>query len=152
MIGRTSPSAHSLWKWCVSNVWLIQSVYYTVTGIWPLIEIRSFQAITGPKTDLWLVKTVGIAVAAIGAAIGVAGRRGAITPETVQLATSAALGLAAVESSYALRGRISKVYLVDALVNVLFTFAWIARQNSDDAGSASSPGKIPTITDQEPAS
>jgi hypothetical protein len=30
------------------------------------LNIRSFQAVTGPKTDLWLVQTVGVLVTVIG--------------------------------------------------------------------------------------
>jgi hypothetical protein len=41
-----------------------QGVYYLLTGVWPLPSIGSFQRVTGPKTDLWLVRTVGVLVAA----------------------------------------------------------------------------------------
>ena len=34
-----------------------QGAYYALTALWALVHVRSFQAITGPKTDLWLVKT-----------------------------------------------------------------------------------------------
>ena len=27
-------------------------------GLWPLLHIRSFEWVFGPKTDRWLVKTV----------------------------------------------------------------------------------------------
>jgi hypothetical protein len=29
-----------------------------VGGLWPLVHIRSFEMVLGPKTDRWLVKTV----------------------------------------------------------------------------------------------
>jgi hypothetical protein len=29
---------------------LIQGVYFVATGVWPLVSIRTFMAITGPKT------------------------------------------------------------------------------------------------------
>jgi hypothetical protein len=41
-----------------------QGVYYVATGIWPLLDIESFERITGPKADRWLVKTVGALVTA----------------------------------------------------------------------------------------
>jgi hypothetical protein len=34
-----------------------------MTGLWPLVSIGTFQQVTGPKTDLWLVKTVGVLIA-----------------------------------------------------------------------------------------
>ena len=39
-----------------------QAVYYILTGVWPLVHIRSFMAVTGPKTDLWLARTTGAAI------------------------------------------------------------------------------------------
>jgi len=44
-----------------------------VIGIWSLVSIGSFQKVTGPKTDVWLVKTVGVLVIGVGAALGLAG-------------------------------------------------------------------------------
>jgi hypothetical protein len=43
--------------------------------------MRSFLAVTGPKTDLWLVKSVGILIAVIGAALVVAGMNERVTLE-----------------------------------------------------------------------
>jgi hypothetical protein len=35
------------------------AAYIFVTAVWPIIHIHSFMYVTGPKTDVWLVKTVG---------------------------------------------------------------------------------------------
>ena len=40
----------------------VQAGYFVVTGVWPIVHMRSFLAVTGPKTDLWLVKTIGVLV------------------------------------------------------------------------------------------
>lgn len=48
---------------------LAQGVYYIVTCLWSLLSIDTFQRATGPKTDLWLVKTVGALVGVIGAVL-----------------------------------------------------------------------------------
>ena len=48
---------------------LAQGLYYAFTGVWPLISMSSFLAVTGPKTDLWLVNTVGILVLCSGLVI-----------------------------------------------------------------------------------
>lgn len=37
-----------------------QGLFYLTSGIWPLIDMPSFEAVTGRKTDKWLVKTVGL--------------------------------------------------------------------------------------------
>jgi len=36
----------------------LQGLYWLVTGLWGLIDVHSFMKVTGPKTDIWLVKTV----------------------------------------------------------------------------------------------
>jgi hypothetical protein len=32
---------------------LVQGVYFLLTGVWPIVHLPSFLAVTGPKTDLW---------------------------------------------------------------------------------------------------
>jgi hypothetical protein len=76
---------------------LVQGIYFLVTGIWPLISMRSFLAITGPKTDLWLVKTVGLVLAVISAVLIYAQVTAAVNPPVVFLAIGAAASLALVE-------------------------------------------------------
>jgi hypothetical protein len=36
-------------------IFAIQGLYYLLSGLWPLLHLDSFIAITGPKTDLWMV-------------------------------------------------------------------------------------------------
>src|SRR5688500_16309585 len=43
----------------------IQGLYTLITAVWPLIHIESFMKVTGPKTDIWLVKTVAVLLVAI---------------------------------------------------------------------------------------
>lgn len=38
---------------------IIHAAYFVLTGLWPILNIRSFLRVTGPKSDLWLVKTWG---------------------------------------------------------------------------------------------
>ncbi|MFS6749762.1 hypothetical protein, partial [Staphylococcus aureus] len=79
---------------------LTQGAYFLVTGIWPLISIRTFMRVTGPKTDLWLVKTVGAVVGVIGAVLTVAGARRQTAPEIPLLAVGSAAALTAVDVVY----------------------------------------------------
>ena len=41
----------------------VKGWYFLVTGLGPLVSIGTFQRVTGPKVDLWLVNTVGMVVA-----------------------------------------------------------------------------------------
>jgi hypothetical protein len=98
----------------------IQGIFYTATGVWPLLHMPSFLRVTGPKTDLWLVKTVGTLVTAIGASLLVASARRKSLEADV-LAIGSAVALAAVDINYAAKGVIRPVYLLDAAVEAALT-------------------------------
>jgi hypothetical protein len=111
----------------------VQAVYYGLTGVWPLVSINSFQAVTGPKTDHlvtgresdhWLVLTVGVLVTAIGLSLLASLRRQRPSFETAILALSAALGLTCIDVIYVSRGVLLPIYLVDAAPEILFMLAW----------------------------
>lgn len=104
--------------------WL-QGVFYLLTGVWPLVSMGTFVAVTGPKVDLWLVVTVGVLVAVIGAVLLLGAWRNRIGPELVLLAVGSAGGLAAVDLVYALGDRIWDIYLLDAVVEILLALLWL---------------------------
>ena len=103
--------------------WL-QGIFYVITGVWPLLSMATFEAVTGPKVDDWLVKTAGVLITAIGAALLTGARRRHIGPELVVLAIGSAAGLAGIDLVYALGDRISDVYLMDAVVEIGLVLAW----------------------------
>ena len=97
-----------------------QAVYYVVTGLWPVVHLRSFEALTGPKTDDWLVHTVGLLATAIGLSLGTAVLRDeANDPVVGTLAVTGALAFAAIDLWYGLSGRIPSIYLADAAVQLI---------------------------------
>jgi hypothetical protein len=102
----------------------VQGLYFLITGVWPLVHLDTFLAVTGPKTDLWLVEAVGGLVAAIGAALLVAAWRGP-SPEAVTLAVGSGLALAVIDVVYVGRRVISPVYLLDALAEVVLLVGWM---------------------------
>ena len=103
----------------------IQGVYFLVTGIWPLLDIDSFQLVTGPKTDLWLVRTVAVLVTVVGMTLISAARRKAVTRETFILGVGSALALAAIDIFYVSIGRIARIYLADAAAELAIVLAWL---------------------------
>lgn len=92
---------------------IVQGSLYLLSGIWPLLHMRSFEAVTGPKTDHWLVRTVSGLLITNGVAL----LRFRTTPQELRVASSIGIGtaatLAAIDVTHAARGRISKVYLLD---------------------------------------
>lgn len=55
---------------------LVQAAYYLLTGPWPLVHLRSFEAITGPKPDRFVVESAGALFTASGSALAVGALRG----------------------------------------------------------------------------
>jgi hypothetical protein len=86
--------------------------------------MRTFLAVTGPKTDLWLVKTVGLILAVIGAVLIYAQTTAAVNPPVVFLAIGAAASLTVVEIVYVLKKVISPIYLGDAIAEVILIAWW----------------------------
>jgi len=101
----------------------LYALYLVATGAWSLAHRRSFERVTGPKEDYWLVQTVGALAVAIGISAGIAVRRRAQGPETTVLgaATCTAFGVASVRAARTE----SRVYLGDALLETAFLAAWL---------------------------
>jgi hypothetical protein len=105
-----------------------QSAVFVSTGIWPALHMRSFELVTGPKRDRWLVETMGLFIAAVGAALGTAGvsRARSVAPETIVLGAASAATLAACDVVFVAKGRIRAVYLLDAILESAFVAGWFA--------------------------
>ena len=95
-----------------------QGAFYVLTGLWPIVHMRSFEAVTGPKVDRWLVKTVGALVVVVGSVLALAGARRRESREIEILAAGSAAAFTVIDTVYAGKGRISKVYLLDALAEL----------------------------------
>lgn len=103
-------------------------VFNVVGGLWPLLHMSSFERVFGPKTDKWLVRTVAGLLASNGlvqlraepSAVGMAQAR--------RIGVGTALTLMAVDLGYAPPGRISRVYLLDAVAEGLWVAVWWRRR------------------------
>lgn len=110
------------------DIWKIHALFNLISGAWPLVHMPSFEAVTGPKTDHWLVKTVTSFIMVVGAVIGSAGMRNRITPEITGLAIASSATLATVDVIYVAKGRISPIYLLDAVAETLLIAGWLRRR------------------------
>jgi hypothetical protein len=102
----------------------LQAAYFLVSGLWPIVSRPTFEAVTGPKTDYWLVRTVGGLACVIGTTLGVASYRNRVSSELAVLGIGSALAFGVVDVSYATTGRISRVYLIDAALECLIARGW----------------------------
>lgn len=108
----------------ISRVGYFQSAVYIATGIWPILDIHSFIMVTGPKIDIWLVKTVGLLITATGVVMLTALRRHEFNYSVILLAFLNALFLTAIDVYYALTDVISDIYLFDAAMETALWLFW----------------------------
>jgi hypothetical protein len=104
----------------------IQGAYYLATGIWPLISLRTFEAVTGPKTDDWLVQTVGVLAGVIGIVLLIGAAQARPARETIWLSVLSAIGFAGVDITFVMAGVISRIYLADAVIQAAAIIALAA--------------------------
>ena len=112
-------------------------LFNVATGLWPVVHIRSFEAVSGPKVDRWLVRTVGGLMAANGLAQLTA--RGSEQRLSAQVGIGTSTVLAAADVRYGATGRISRIYLLDAAVQLAWVVAWTMtlRRGAPRAGGRS---------------
>jgi hypothetical protein len=101
-----------------------QGAYYLLTGLWPIVSLKTFYAVTGPKRDGWLVQTVGSMIASIGSTLLLAARRRMPSAELVWLGASSAAALIAVDVVFVRRRRIPRIYLADAVAELGLLAGW----------------------------
>jgi hypothetical protein len=110
------------------SVAVAQGITYVATGLWPVVHLRSFEAVTGPKLEGWLVKTVGLLVTAIGATLLVGTREPGAERTMRVLGGTSAAALAGVDVYYAGKRRIKPVYFADAALELAFVVGWLVRR------------------------
>lgn len=110
----------------ISTRWIAgaQAAYYVLTGAWSILHRRSFERVTGPKREYWLVRTVGALAIAVGAALAVAVAKGRRAENAVlALASGAAFVAGDLQAARAS----SRIYLGDALLHLVLLPAWLRR-------------------------
>ncbi len=121
---------------------LVQGGYTTITALWGLVDKDSFMAVTGPKNDIWLLKTVSVLLLVIGFCLLLAARERRFLPTMALLGGGTALGLAAIDLYWALREVISPVYLADAVAEVLFVLVWLGLAIRFSRRKRTGPGHV----------
>ena len=102
-----------------------QATYTMLTAIWPLIHIDSFIAVTGPKEDIWLVKTVGALLIPVSVCLFSYLFIDSDWRPAMILGSLTAFAFACIDFYYATTDVISNVYLADGVVELILFAGWI---------------------------
>ena len=103
----------------------VQGWYTLLTALWGILDIDSFMAVTGPKTDIWLVKTVSVVLAAVGICLISHRYVSSHAVPAILLGFFCSAGLGFIDVYYYAAGVISWVYLLDAFAEGLFAAFWV---------------------------
>jgi hypothetical protein len=102
----------------------VQCIYTFITAVWSLVDIESFMLVTGYKTDIWLVKTVGAILVSISLCMATHLFIRTDHLPVVILAIFSSIGFICIDFYYALNDIISNVYLADGFAQILFLLGW----------------------------
>ena len=105
----------------LGNVFLIQGIYFVVTGVWPLINMSSFITATGPKQDTWLVEMVGLLSVSVGLTFIISSLRRGQLP--MVLGYMVTISFLIMDVIYVTAGEMGRIYLVDAFIQAAFIVA-----------------------------
>ena len=98
------------------------AAYLIATGVWPVVHRGSFERVTGPKRDFWLVRIVGALVAVSGATLAISVVRGRRSPEARAVAAGSAVVFSVADVWAGMNQ--SRVYFADLVPQALFIPAW----------------------------
>jgi hypothetical protein len=104
---------------------LTQGIYTLLTALWPIVHIKSFMDVTGPKTDIWLVKTVGALLIPISLTMFFFVIVRMDNRPVALLAGTTSLAFIVIDLVYALQDVIPDIYLADAVVEMIFLLGWL---------------------------
>jgi hypothetical protein len=108
-----------------SRIARAQGIFNVIGGAWPIVGLRSFEFVYGPKKDVFLQKTVGGLLASIGVVQLTAGGTRSGLDMARRLGIAAAATLLAVDVIYMPRGQMRWTYTQDALCELVWLGAWL---------------------------
>jgi hypothetical protein len=108
----------------------LQGAFYLATGVWPVLHLESFMAVTGPKHDLWLVQSFGLVLFSVGGVLLHAAWRRCVDAGLAWVGLVLAVTLLGIDILFVTRGDISRVYLLDGAAELMLALAWIVARLS----------------------
>ncbi|MGW3209247.1 hypothetical protein [Streptomyces sp. NPDC001135] len=99
-----------------------QGLFNQVGGGWPLLHLRSFECVFGPKSEEWLQRTTAGLLATAG--WSTLFTPGGAVRQARRTGLGTAVTLLAVDLVYVPIGRIRPTYLLDAATQAGWLLAW----------------------------
>ncbi|WP_394673772.1 hypothetical protein [uncultured Chryseobacterium sp.] len=103
----------------------LQAVYYFVTGLWPLVHLKSFFEVTGPKTDVWLVQMVGALIFSYSILFFYMALTRQLLHIHAVVGSLSSFAIGCIEFYYYLQGTLRGVYYVGFIIETCFFMYWI---------------------------
>ncbi len=107
-----------------SLVLYAHALYLLIGGAWPLLSLPTFEEVTGPKSDHFLVRTVALILVLV-ASILFAQRKSPVERSAVFMAMGVSFILGSVAWISAAGGWVWKIYFIDGGIHLLFACAWV---------------------------
>jgi hypothetical protein len=108
-----------------SSLLITQTIYFFLTGLWPLIHIESFIDVSGHKADLWLAKTVGALVLCISISFAYTLYKKEYSTNMLLLAITSAITFSCIDFYYFIKNVIPLFYVLDGSFELFFAFLWV---------------------------
>ena len=111
----------------------VHGAFNMASGLWPILHLRSFEWVFGPKVDRWLVYTVAGLLTSVGYAQWRAGSH-QDWPHARRMGVATSSTLLLIDLINVPRGRIRATYLIDAAAEATLLGAWIVTTEPDSKG------------------
>lgn len=103
---------------------LAQGFFAVVLGLWPVVNLPSFEAVAGKAPDHWSLITAALLFAAIGLSLFISAVRRDVTIEVFLLGLLTALSRAGADIFFYITAHLPAVHLLDAVAEMLFVALW----------------------------
>ncbi len=90
-----------------------------------MVDIDTFMAVTGPKNDIWLVKTVAVVLIPISLFFLANIYKPGPLLHAIIVGFTSSVGLASIDFYYTSNDVILWVYAIDGVLQVLFAISWL---------------------------
>lgn len=101
-------------------------LYLLVGGLWPLLYMQGFEAVTGPKVEHFLVRSIALILLLTAANLFTQLDKPRVEQSATVMAAGVSLILGLVGIISAAGGWVWPIYFIDGGVHTLFALSWVA--------------------------